>query len=99
MRHGELGAVKSRGKHVHAFNLAPRHEDVWGSGGIASRIVYLGNTCDDASASRFGRFAPTQQFPSARWSTAVPWALARFAGCAGEAIFCLQEIEPRFLGR
>jgi len=33
---------EGRGKVVPVFNEAPRHEDVWGSGGIAPRILKHG---------------------------------------------------------
>jgi hypothetical protein len=34
--------VKVKGKFVPVLNQAPRHEDVWGSGGIAPCILNLG---------------------------------------------------------
>jgi hypothetical protein len=34
-----------KGKVIHVLNQAPRHEDVWESGGIAPRILSLGARC------------------------------------------------------
>jgi hypothetical protein len=45
------------------INKAPRHEDVWGSGGIAPLFWTLALYGGEWSASRPGRFAPWEGAP------------------------------------
>jgi len=49
------------------LNSAPRYEDVWGSTGIAPRILNLGERWGEWSASRPGRFNAGER------TTGTPW--------------------------
>jgi hypothetical protein len=49
------------------INYAPRHEDVWGSGVIATSFVTSTLDGGEWSASRPGRFIPEERAPSTRW--------------------------------
>jgi hypothetical protein len=49
------------------LNLAPRHFDVWGIGGIAPLFLHLGTRLK-WSASRPGRFTPGEEAPGTHWT-------------------------------
>jgi hypothetical protein len=44
-----------KGKVVAVLNLAPHHEDVWGSGGVASPLLTSTPDGGEWSASRYSR--------------------------------------------
>jgi hypothetical protein len=43
-------------------------ETYWGNGGIVPRILDLGTTKSEWSASRAGRFTPRERVPDTRWT-------------------------------
>jgi hypothetical protein len=49
------------------LNQAPRHEDVLGSGGIATRILDSTLNTGEWSASRPGSFIPKESTPGTYW--------------------------------
>jgi hypothetical protein len=56
-----------KGKVIPVFNYAPRHEGIWGSGGIAQTLLTSGLDGGEWSASRSGHFSPGKKAPGTHW--------------------------------
>jgi len=59
------------------FNLAPRHEGVWGSGNIAPRILNLGPRCM-WSTSRSCRLTPNAESSRHALDKEVGWTQSQY---------------------